>query len=142
MLRRAWVTLLGWVLVLAGLAALVLPGPGLLLLLAGLVVLSQEYAWAQRRVEPVKSRAFGVAEAGVQTWARIAVSAFGAVSLIAVGVVWCWDPTVPRVWRFGPGLPFGGWATGLSIIASGLVALALLVYSMRRFRNVDTGVTR
>ena len=51
---RPLLTILGWVLVLVGVAALVLPGPGLLLLLAGLVVLSQEYEWAERRVEPVK----------------------------------------------------------------------------------------
>ena len=44
----------GWTLVVAGVAALILPGPGLLLLAAGLVVLSQQYAWAARRLEPGK----------------------------------------------------------------------------------------
>ena len=57
-LRKTGVTVLGWILVLLGLAALVLPGPGLLLLLAGLIVLSQEYDWAERRVEPLKEKAF------------------------------------------------------------------------------------
>src|SRR5215468_6724663 len=87
-LRKTMVTVLGWVLVLLGLAALVLPGPGLLLLLAGLVLLSQEYEWAERRVEPVKQQAFKAAKAGVATWPRILLSALAAISLIVLGVIW------------------------------------------------------
>ncbi|MGI8578544.1 MAG: PGPGW domain-containing protein [Nocardioidaceae bacterium] len=128
-------TVLGWVLVVLGIGALILPGPGLLLLLAGLVVLSQEYAWAEQRVEPVKRKAFGVAKAGVSTYPRIVMSALGAIALMAVGVIWGLDPPVPSVGALGPHLPFGGWATGISIIASGLVAFGLLVYSIQRFRG-------
>ena len=40
-IRALGQTLLGWALVAAGLVALVLPGPGLLLLLSGLIVLSR-----------------------------------------------------------------------------------------------------
>lgn len=134
-LRKTWVTIVGWVLVVVGVGALVLPGPGLLLLLAGLVVLSQEYEWAERRVEPVKQKAFGVARGGVSTYPRIAISTLSASGLIAAGVVWCLNPTIPRWWVFGPRLPFGGWPTGTSIILSGLVAMGLLVYSVRRFRE-------
>ena len=61
--KRIVLEIVGWVLVVAGIAALVLPGPGLLMLAAGLVVLSQEYEWAERRVEPIKKRALrGAAE--------------------------------------------------------------------------------
>ncbi len=133
--RRLLVTMLGWVLVLCGVAALVLPGPGLLLLLAGLVVLSQEYDWAERRVEPVKQKAFDVAQAGVATVPRIAGSALGAMAVVAVGVAWGLDPRVPEVGPFGPDLPFGGCATGSSIVLSGLIALGLLVYSIKRWRG-------
>jgi uncharacterized protein (TIGR02611 family) len=38
----------GLVLVAAGLVLLVLPGPGILLVIAGLAVLATEYVWAQR----------------------------------------------------------------------------------------------
>ena len=69
--RRIAATILGWFLVLAGIAALILPGPGLLLLAAGLAVLSQQYEWAERRLEPVKVAAFKTAADGVQTWPRI-----------------------------------------------------------------------
>ncbi|MEJ7743880.1 MAG: PGPGW domain-containing protein [Nocardioidaceae bacterium] len=78
-MRKIWVTMAGWVLVIAGVAALALPGPGLLLLLAGMVVLSQEYDWAERRVEPVKEKAFDVAKAGVTTYPRILFSALAAL---------------------------------------------------------------
>jgi uncharacterized protein (TIGR02611 family) len=135
--RKTLVTVLGWVLVLAGIAALILPGPGLLLLLAGLVVLSQEYEWAERRVEPVKKKAFEVARSGVSTLPRIAMSAVGALAVVGVGVVWILDPQIPEVGPVGPELPLGGWATGSSIALSGVVAVGLLVYSIRRFRGED-----
>ncbi|MGI8614299.1 MAG: PGPGW domain-containing protein [Nocardioidaceae bacterium] len=137
-LRKVWVTVAGWLLVLAGIAALALPGPGLLLLLAGLVILSQEYDWAGRRVEPVKERAFEAAAAGVRTWPRVVLSALGALAVVAVGVVWWLDPVIPTVWIIGPRLPLGGWSTGLGVVVSGLAALALLAYSMRRFRGEPT----
>ncbi|MEJ7630015.1 MAG: PGPGW domain-containing protein [Nocardioidaceae bacterium] len=132
--RKTGVTILGWILVLLGLLALVLPGPGLLLLLLGLVVLSQEYDWAERRVDPVKDKAFEVARQGVSSYPRIVMSALGACAVIAVGVIWCIDPPIPTAGPIGPDLPFGGWPTGSSIIASGLIALVLLVYSIKRFR--------
>ena len=142
-MRKTWVTLVGWLLVLVGLAALILPGPGLLLLLAGLVVLSQEYEWAERRVGPVKDKAFDVARSGVATYPRIAMSALGAGVVIAIGVVLGLNPEIPEIGPFGPRLPLGGWATGSSIVASGLVALGLLLYSIKRFRGerVDGAVT-
>lgn len=134
-LRKAAVTILGWLLVLAGVAALILPGPGLLLVLLGLVVLSQEYTWAERRVEPVKEKAFDVARQGVSSYPRIMMSALGACAVVAAGVVWFIDPTIPTVGPLGPDLPFGGSATGSTIIASGVIAAALLVYSIKRFRS-------
>lgn len=42
------VSTVGTVLVVAGTAMLFLPGPGLLVLVAGLAVLSLEFLWAQR----------------------------------------------------------------------------------------------
>jgi hypothetical protein len=132
-LRKTLLTVLGWVLVVLGLAALVLPGPGLLLLLAGLVVLSQEYEWAERRVEPVKRKAFEVAKVGVSTWPRILLSAVGALCVIAAGVFWWMSPEIPEIGPIGPELPFGGWATGSGIVLSGFVAMGLLIYSIVRW---------
>jgi hypothetical protein len=141
-MRRTWnaftrlaLIVAGWLLVLIGIAALVLPGPGLLLILAGLVVLSQQYEWAERRVDPMAAKAFEVAKQGVSTWPRILVSALAACCVIAVGVVFWMDPQIPSIWIVGPELPFGGWPTGLSIIVSGFIALGLLIYSVIRWRH-------
>lgn len=52
--RVATITLVGTVLVLAGLAMLVLPGPGLVVLFAGVAVLSTEFPWASRLLHRMK----------------------------------------------------------------------------------------
>jgi uncharacterized protein (TIGR02611 family) len=46
--RRGGVFLIGMTLLVAGAAMLVLPGPGIAVILLGLVVLSAEFQWAQR----------------------------------------------------------------------------------------------
>lgn len=136
--KRLALETLGWLLVLGGIAALVLPGPGLLALFAGLALLSQQYDWAERRLEPVKRQALKTAADGVATWPRIVMSCLGVAWLIAAGVAWGLNPDVPGWWPLGERwwLP-GGWATGVSLIASGFIALALIVYSYRNFRDVE-----
>lgn len=133
-LKKIAVVLGGGALVLVGVAALVLPGPGLLLILVGLVVLSTEFEWAEKRVDWVRDSALTAAAEGVQTWPRVALSTLSALFVIAVGVVWGLAPRIPRLWIFGPELPLAGWGTGGAIIAGGILALGLLVYSVKRFR--------
>lgn len=133
--RKVLFQALGWVLVVVGVAALVLPGPGLLMLFAGLVLLSQHYVWAERKVEPVKTRAFDAAEQGVRTWPRITMSVLSACFVMGFGVLWGLDPRIGDWGPIGPRLPFGGWGTGVSLILSGLIALVLIGYSVRRFRG-------
>lgn len=55
--KRAAVFSLGVVLVAAGVALLVLPGPGLLLIIAGLAVLATEFAWAEYLLDKAKDQA-------------------------------------------------------------------------------------
>jgi hypothetical protein len=50
---------IGGILVLAGVAMLALPGPGLLTIAAGLAVLATEYAWARRASNRVGNKARG-----------------------------------------------------------------------------------
>ena len=68
--KRIVLETLGWVLLLLGVAAIFLPGPGLLGIFAGLALLSQQYDWAERRVDPVRVRALIGAAEGVETWPR------------------------------------------------------------------------
>lgn len=55
--RRIAVTVVGVVVLLAGLALLVLPGPGWLLIFVGLSILGSEYVWAQRLLRIAKEQA-------------------------------------------------------------------------------------
>jgi len=55
--KRIAITAVGVVLLLVGLAMMVLPGPGVLLIIAGLAVLATEYVWAQRMLNYAKDKA-------------------------------------------------------------------------------------
>jgi hypothetical protein len=134
--RRLALETLGWLLVVVGIAALVLPGPGLLAIFAGLALLSQQYDWAERRLEPVKERALKAAAESVETWGRIVLSVTVALVLIACGVLWIWYPPAPGWWPIDDEWwLFGGWGTGSTQVASGLMAIAMIIYSYRRFRR-------
>lgn len=134
--KRIVLETLGWVLLIAGVAAIFLPGPGLLGIFAGLALLSQQYDWAERRVEPVRVRALRGAAEGVENWFRISLSLIGAAVLAACGVLWILKPPSPDWWPFSDALwlPGGLW-TGITQIASGVIAVALIIYSYRRFHG-------
>lgn len=135
-LKRLVLETLGWILVVVGIAALVLPGPGLLALFAGVALLSQQYEWAERRLEPIKQRALRAAAEGVETWPRVVISVVGALVLLACGALWIWNPPAPDWWPVADSWwLIGGLATGATQVASGFIALALIVYSFRRFRG-------
>lgn len=128
---------LGWLLLVAGVAAIFLPGPGLLAIVAGLAILSQQYDWAERRLEPVKVSAFKAAADGVQSWPRIVMSVTGALIIAAVGAFWGAGPPAPRWWPVRDSWWLvGGWGTGATLIASAVIALVFIGYSFRRFRGV------
>lgn len=122
--KRATMSLVGGVILLIGVALLVLPGPGLLLVLAGLIILAGEFPALERHVDPVRDRAMKAAEDSVSSPLRIAGSVLAGLGLIAAGVVWGL-----RVFSW---LPFAGWSTGSSLILSGIVLFALLAWSYRK----------
>jgi uncharacterized protein (TIGR02611 family) len=55
--KRIAVTIIGFVLLLAGIVMIVTPGPGILLIIAGLAVLATEYVWAERLLNLAKQKA-------------------------------------------------------------------------------------
>ena len=114
-----------------GVALLVLPGPGLLLVLAGLLVLANGFPKVQKFVAPVERRAMQAAEESVSSPLRMVFSIGTGVVLIAAGVVW---------WVV-PGLPLGGWPMGASLILSGLILLGVLAVSYRHVRSQQTSST-
>lgn len=133
--KRIILETLGWLLVLVGLAALVLPGPGLLALFAGIALLATQYEWAERRVEPLKETAMRVARDSVANWRNIAISICGVVALVGFGIIWILQPATPSWWPLADKfwLP-GGWGTGASLIGSACIAAGLIVYSYLKLR--------
>ena len=57
--KRIAVTIVGFTLIAVGLVLLVFPGPGILVIIAGLAVLATQYAWAQSALDRTKRYAQG-----------------------------------------------------------------------------------
>ncbi|MEV6648698.1 PGPGW domain-containing protein [Amycolatopsis sp. NPDC051371] len=123
--KRILIVVAGGVLLVVGVLLLVLPGPGLLLVLAGLLVLASEFPALERYVDPVRDRAMKAAEDSVSSPLRIAGSVLAGLALLAAGIVW---GTVKS-------LPFSGWSTGSSLILSSAILFALLIWSYRRVKT-------
>jgi hypothetical protein len=141
--KRLVLETLGWVLLAAGVLALFLPGPGMLLILSGLVVLSTQYHWARRLTEPVKVKAWLAAVESVETKRRIVLSALGALSLAAIGALWIWSPPAPAWWVLDDDWwLFGGAIVGGTLIGSSVLGLGLLVFSIVRFRGRPAAVAQ
>ncbi len=122
--KRVTIAVAGGVVLLVGVALLVLPGPGLLLVLAGLLILANEFPAVERYIDPIQDRAMKAAEESVSSPLRIAGSVLAGLALIAAGVI--------EGLRLFPWLPLPGWSTGSSLILSGIVLFALLGWSYRR----------
>ncbi|MDP2773642.1 MAG: hypothetical protein Q8O61_08800, partial [Nocardioides sp.] len=82
----------------------------------------------------------GAAES-VETYPRLCASLVGVLALLAAGGLWAWSPPPPGWWQFSDSwwLP-GGLATAITQIVSAFIALALLVYSFRRFHGKPDAV--
>ena len=58
-LRRAVVALIGFTVLLIGLAMVVLPGPAIVVIPLGLAILATEFVWARRLLEKARARSGG-----------------------------------------------------------------------------------
>ncbi len=63
---RLSVAALGFTVLAVGLVMLLTPGPGLLVVIAGLAILAHEFAWAARALDRAKSRAAQAKEAALR----------------------------------------------------------------------------
>ena len=62
LVRQVVIAALGAAVLLAGAVMLVLPGPGLLTIAAGLAILALEFPWARRTLAGLRARAAGAAQ--------------------------------------------------------------------------------
>jgi hypothetical protein len=123
--KRIVYAVVGGALLLVGLALLVLPGPGLILVVGGVAVLARAFPRLERHLAPLRARAAQVAEESVRSPWRLAGSILVGVALIAAGIVWGLVDEVP----------FRGWQVGASLLISGVVLFTLLAYSYRQARG-------
>jgi uncharacterized protein (TIGR02611 family) len=87
--RMVWRVIIGVIgggVTVAGAVALIGPGPGILILLAGLGILATEFAWAGRVMMHTKRIAAKAAEkTGMKPWVKYFLISGGAVvSIIAI----------------------------------------------------------
>jgi uncharacterized protein (TIGR02611 family) len=86
--RLVWRIIIGVIggsVTVAGAIALVGPGPGILIVLAGLGILATEFAWAARVMVHTRTYAQKAADkAGIPRWAQLAMIAVGAVISIII----------------------------------------------------------
>ena len=123
--------------VAVGVVLMPLPGPGVLIVLAGVVILATQFEWAERRVDQVKDAALRGAADSVKSWPRIVLSVIGVIWLIGFGILWGLHPASPSWWPIDDKWwLYGGWGPGATLIISGVAAAAVLVYSYRNFREI------
>jgi len=77
----------GFLVVVLGLLLVPLPGPGWLIVLGGLLILSKDFAWAERTIAIVRKRIPTDADGRIQPRTRAAMGAMSAMG-IAASVWW------------------------------------------------------
>ena len=128
--KRFAVTILGAALLLLGAAMMVLPGPGILVIVAGLAVLATEYVWAQRMLKTAKTQAEKVQEAAVASPVRTAGTFVFGVGLLALGLA--------MVFLRDVDLPFWSPVTGGILAVTALILLVTTYLTIRAARGEDT----
>jgi uncharacterized protein (TIGR02611 family) len=81
---RAAFVIAGFVVLAAGLAMLVLPGPAFVVIPIGLAILSLEFAWAERLLE----RALTQAEDARQKLLTVVATACAVAAFVAAAIIW------------------------------------------------------
>lgn len=111
-LWQAGVLIVGIGLVIAGVAMLVLPGPGWAAIIVGLIVLASEYAWARRVLDPVRRWAARAGELALDPRCRRRNLLIAAGLFVAVGAAVGW-----YVVTFGVGLPQAAALSAVALVA-------------------------
>lgn len=130
LVKRFAATLVGGVLLLLGAAMMVLPGPGILVIVAGLAVLATEYVWAQRLLKRARTQAEKVQEAAVASPARTGATVLFGVGLLALGLAMTFLRDVD--------LPFWGPVTGGIMAVTAVILLTTTYLTYRAGRGEDT----
>ena len=123
--KRLAVFLVGTAIVGAGLAMLVLPGPGLLIIIVGLAVLATEFVWAERALDRTTATAANAAS-------KVTNNAAGRRALVMSGVCMVIGGALVVV------LLGDQRVIGISVLVAGLIGLATLLPAVQRWIEART----
>ena len=137
--RRSIVTIVGLLIVAGGIALMVLPGPGILLVVVGLAVLATEYAWARDLLGTAKEKAVRAQEEAVASPWRTGATVLFAVGMVAVGVAMLLVDDVR--WPVYDGLLDSFWRplTGGIVIVTSVILLTTTALAVRDARSDGPG---
>jgi uncharacterized protein (TIGR02611 family) len=125
LLRKAVISLVGVAIMAVGAVMLVAPGPGIIVIVAGLFVLSLEYEWANRRFEQLRDKAVEAAHATAASRWQTALALVSATGIIVGGILW----------GLNENWPFSSWTLAGSLIGSGVLAMATVIWSIVDLRK-------
>lgn len=124
-MKRLAVAVIGCVLLLVGVALLVLPGPGFVLIAGALALLATQWEWAKRPLDYAKDKAsVGIEEVATSKF-RASLAVVCSLGMVALGVVEL----------AGVRLPHLNALTAVMLILSGLFLVGTLVYAVVRARS-------
>ena len=118
--KRLMILILGTAVLLAGVAMLALPGPGVLVIILGLVILATEFAWAERMLDRTSATAAGAA-------ARVTDNNTGRAALAVSGLAMIVGGTL------GAALFPGVRVVGISVALAGVIGLVTLLPRVRQW---------
>jgi len=121
--KRLMVLILGVAVILAGAAMLVLPGPGVIVIILGLVILATEFAWAERVLDRTTATAAGAASKVSNNTTGRAALGFSGVAMIIGGIIGA--------------ILFPAFAVvGVSVAIAGVIGLVTLLPAVRAWIDV------
>ncbi len=116
--KRLMILILGAAVLLAGVAMLALPGPGVLVIILGLVILATEFAWAERMLDRTTATAAGAAVRVTDNNTGRAALALSGLAMIVGGIVVAVMFTNLRI-------------VGISVTIAGVIGLVTLLPQVR-----------
>ena len=126
-MKTVVIAVLGGLLTLAGIGLLVLPGPGFVLVAAGLAVLATRFSWAKKPLDYARDKAEqGIEEVG-KSPLRAVGAALAALVLVVLGVLAL----------AGVDLPFINALSAVVLILSGLFLVGTIVVARRQEKTVQ-----
>ena len=124
--RRLVVTLVGFSILGAGLSMLVLPGPGIIVVLLGFAVLAREFTWAERALDKTAASAASATTKVTATKVGKLTLAASALSMIIDGGVVMFIYSDHQL-------------IGASVTVAGVIALSTILPAVQRWLSSKVG---